>query len=158
MIYCLSGSLSNSLLAQMEQLFHQKSLHGVIVLNYWTYLAERVFVYQFLFYACDRVGKGAMGEPQMKFVQLTQAVAYYLEHMEVLFLRGARHRFVVTFLCLQIYALMFHGTVFICSCNYEASILQTRKSVGVTHTHIRHQHSSDTLLCVSNVSQFFYLF
>jgi hypothetical protein len=43
-----------------------------------------------------------MGEHHTKSDQLTQVVAYYLEHMEVLFLRGARHRFAVTFPCLQI--------------------------------------------------------
>jgi hypothetical protein len=76
------------------------SREGVIVLNYWTYPAGRVCVYQFLFYVCDKDGKGAIHHT--KSDQLTQVGAYYLEHMEVLFLRGARHRFALTFPCLHI--------------------------------------------------------
>ena len=33
-----------------------------------------------------------MGEHLTEYVQLTRDVAYYLEHMEVLFLQEARHR------------------------------------------------------------------
>lgn len=33
-----------------------------------------------------------MGEHLMKYVQSTLDVAYYLEHMEVLFLQEAKHR------------------------------------------------------------------
>lgn len=62
---------------------------------------------------CDRVGKEVMGEHQMEYVQLTQDVAYYLEHMEVLFLQEARHRFEATVSCLPIYALMIYGNIFI---------------------------------------------
>lgn len=34
-----------------------------------------------------------MGEHQMAYVQLTHDVAYFLEHMEVLFLQEVKHRF-----------------------------------------------------------------
>jgi len=45
-----------------------------------------------LFSICYRGGRGAMGEHLMEYVQSTLDVAYYLEHMGVLFLQEAKHR------------------------------------------------------------------
>jgi len=57
-----------------------------------------------LFSICNREERGVMGEHLIKYVQSTLDVAYYLEHMEVLFLQEAKHRSEPTF-CLQVYAL-----------------------------------------------------
>jgi hypothetical protein len=103
----------------MEQIFNQVSREGVTVLNYWTYLAERVCVYQFLFY-------------HTKSDQLINSSCGLLPraHGSALFTRSET-QVCVNFSLSPNFMFRCCGTVFICSCRYEAQILQTRKSVGV---------------------------
>lgn len=57
-----------------------------------------------------------MGEHLTEYVQLTRDVAYYLEHMEVLFSQEARHRSVPTLFVFQFMLLMISVGVYICLC------------------------------------------
>lgn len=52
-----------------------------------------LFYFHIHFFLHYREEKEVMGGAQLEFVQLTQGVDYFLEHMAVLFLHAEKHRF-----------------------------------------------------------------